>query len=158
MHWIALATVFLTGMVKFLLAPALGLALGLSYIETYFFSLGGAVLSMFIFYYSADYLLRRSHQKKLQKIKKENNHSFQHQKVFTKKNKFIVKMKKSIGIVPFAFWVPFFFSIPVGSIVVAKFYGKRKITFPLMVIGQVINNIANVGIVYFLNYEASVIL
>ena len=38
-------------------------------------------------------------------------------------------MKRSVGIIGIAFWAPFFLSIPLGSIITAKFYGDNKNTF-----------------------------
>ena len=63
-------------------------------------------------------------------------------------NKFIVKLKRSIGIVGISFWAPFFLSIPVGSIVTAKFYGDDKRTYPLIVIGMFINALVTTGFAY----------
>ena len=62
-----------------------------------------------------------------------------HKKNFTRTNKLIVKIKKSVGIIGTSFWIPFFLSIPLGSIITAKFYGKQRKTFPLIVLGIFIN-------------------
>ena len=55
-------------------------------------------------------------------------------KPFTLFNKSIVWIKRNIGIYGITFLAPLLLSIPVGSIVCAKFYGKQKQTFPLMMI------------------------
>ena len=70
-------------------------------------------------------------------------------KQFTRMNKLIVRVKRNIGWYPISFWVPLFLSIPVGSIIVAKFYGKRIFTFPLIVIGIVLNGLIITTIRYF---------
>ena len=63
-------------------------------------------------------------------------------------NRFIVKLKSKLGIIGISFWAPFFLSIPIGAIVVAKFYGKEKKTYPLMCLGTLINGLATTSIVY----------
>jgi hypothetical protein len=37
------------------------------------------------------------------------------------------------------FWAPFFLSVPIGSFIVAKFYGHEKNTFLLVVLGMLLN-------------------
>lgn len=51
----------------------------------------------------------------------------------------IIHLKHKLGIYGICFWAPFFLSIPIGSIIAAKFYGKLKKTYPLIVIGMCIN-------------------
>lgn len=150
MQWVALSTVFFTAMVKFMFSPALGPALKLSYTETYIANFAGAVLSMTVFYYAAEFFLKRSHQAKVAKYRLAiaEGKEVTHKPIFTKKNKFIIRMKTKIGVIPFAFWAPFLLSIPIGSIITAKFFGKRSITYPLMVLGCLINNTLTVTLVY----------
>ena len=69
-------------------------------------------------------------------------------KNFTRMNKFIVKIKRSVGQVGVCFWAPFFLSIPIGSIISAKFYGHSKKTYPLIVLGIFINGSITTGIAY----------
>lgn len=160
MQWVGLSTVFFTAMVKFMFSPALGPALKLSYIETYFANAAGAVVSMAIFYFAAEFFLKRSHQKKVQKYKVAiaSGIEVKHKPIFTKRNKTIIRLKNKIGILPFSFWAPFLLSIPIGTIITAKFFGKRKMTFPLMIIGVFLNNTITVSLVYFLKDGASSVL
>jgi hypothetical protein len=160
MQWVALSTVFFTAMVKFMFSPALGPALKLSYIETYIANMAGALISMTIFYFAAEFFLKRSHDKKVKKYKEAlvTGEVLPAKKVFTKRNKFIIRIKNKIGIIPFAFWAPFFLSIPIGSIITAKFFGKQRMTFPLMIVGIALNNTITVSFVYFLKNESSSVL
>lgn len=117
--------VFFLAMVKFVFAPAAGWAAGLTFAEVYLVALAGGLLSYTIFYQSANYFMRSAREKRLDgsSLKKEK-------KTFTRFNKFMVKMKMS----PVGFWLviilaPNFGSVPLGSIIVAKFYGHIKSTF-----------------------------
>ncbi|HLU86454.1 MAG TPA: hypothetical protein VKZ44_01790 [Taishania sp.] len=150
MQWIGMSTVFFTAMVKFMFSPALGPALNLSYTETFIANLAGAFVATTIFYFGAEFFLKASHKRKIKKLKEaqEKGIELKRKKIFTRKNKLIIKIKNKIGIIPFAFWVPFFLSIPIGSIITAKFFGKHKITYPLILIGIVLNNCITVSIVY----------
>lgn len=69
-------------------------------------------------------------------------------KKFTRMNKFVIRMKRSIGIIGITFWAPFFLSIPLGSIIAAKFYGDNKKAYPLIVLGIFLNGIVTTGIAY----------
>jgi len=131
-------------------APLGGPHLELSFIETYLACCGGAVFSATIFYFSAEYFLKRSRKKRhaaYEKSKLEGT-PIEQKRNFTRMNKLIVRIKKSMGILGTCFWVPFFLSIPLGSIVTAKFYGKRKKTFPLILVGIFFNALVTTTISY----------
>lgn len=147
-------------MVKFMFSPLIGPTFDLTFMETYIANLAGALIAMTLFYFAAEYFLKRNHNNKIKKYKiaLASGKALKKQKIFTKRNKTIVRLKNKIGIIPFSFWAPLLLSIPIGSIITAKFFGKRKWTYPLMVIGATLNNSIIVSLVYFLKYEASVIL
>jgi hypothetical protein len=69
-------------------------------------------------------------------------------KVFTFGNKLIIRIKKTFGIYGVCMWVPLFLSIPVGSIVAAKFYGKDKRAFPLVILGVLVNGLILTTLAY----------
>jgi len=160
MPWVALSTVFLGGTVKFMVSPALGPALDLSYFQTFMANALGAIVSMVFFYYSANFFMKRHHHKQIKKqqdrLHKETNAS--KKKVFTRRNKLIVRLKNKIGHIPFALWAPFFLSIPIGSIITAKFFGKRKSTLWLMITGIFLNNTITVSFVYLIKNGTTPVL
>ena len=145
-----ITSLFLLSTVKFMFAPLGGPHLELTFFETYFACCGGAIFSAILFYFSAEYFLSRSRKKRHeahQKAKLEGV-TLKTKKNFTRMNKLIVRIKKSMGIIGTCFWVPFFLSIPLGSIVTAKFYGKRKKTFPLIIAGIFLNALVTTTISY----------
>lgn len=94
----------------------------------------GAWLCMSIFYFSSSYFMKRSIEKK-QRKKEEAiaaGKEVPDKKQFTKVNKAVVKLKRRFGVYGITALAPLFLSIPIGSIVCAKFYGKKRTTFPLM--------------------------
>lgn len=150
MNWSGLTTVFLLGTVKFMVAPLSALPFKLTFLETYLSACAGAIVGTAFFYYASEFFLHRAHKKKVEKhlIAEKMGIELIEKKKFTRRNRFIVKIKLKLGIIGISFWAPFFMSIPLGAIVVAKFYGKRKITFPLMCVGIFINGLATTSITY----------
>ncbi len=122
-------------------APFGGPGLKLTFLETYLACVSGATFSAAIFYFSADYFLSRARKKRADLIEKSlrTGEKLKVKKTFTSMNKLIVRIKRKLGIIGTCFWVPFFLSIPVGSIVTAKFYGKHRKTFPLITVGICLN-------------------
>jgi len=155
MPWIALSTVFLGGTVKFMVSPALGPALDLTYFQTFMANALGAIVSMVFFYFSANFFMKRHHKRQ---VKKQQEQGVSPKKVFTRRNKLIVRLKNKIGHVPFALWAPFFLSIPLGTIITAKFFGKRHYTFLLMIVGIFLNNTLTVSFVYFIRNATTPVL
>jgi hypothetical protein len=117
--------VFFLAMIKFVFAPAAGWAAGLTFTEVYSVGLAGGLLSFSIFYLSANHFMKKARLKRL-----DSTVAAKKKKAFTKFNKFMVRMKMS----PVGFWLvivlaPNFASVPLGSIIVAKFYGHLKSTY-----------------------------
>lgn len=139
MNWTAISSVFLLATFKFMLAPLSGLGLGLSFLIAMLTSFVGATLSSAVFYFMSEYFLQRSAQKKLAKTQAEG-----YQPKFSKKkwvvNRTIIKIKLGIGQIGLCFLAPLFLSIPIGTIICAKFFGKKKTTYPIIVIGVAVNS------------------
>jgi hypothetical protein len=151
MNWGAYLGFFGLAMIKFLFAPFGGPLAKLTFIETYLSCVSGAIFCAIIFYFSAEFFMIRAHKKRKLLIQqaKEKGVELKRKKVFTKINKAIVKMKR-LGIVGICFYAPFFLSVPIGSIISAKFFGKDKRTFPLIVLGIGVNGLITTGLAYFM--------
>lgn len=91
----------------------------------------GAMITMTIVYFSSEYLMLRAAKKKAEKRKKAIAAGivYVEKKKFTFINKIIVRVKMKIGIHGVTILAPLFISIPLGSIVCAKFYKHNKKTF-----------------------------
>tara|TARA_B110000196_G_C20835431_1_gene515742 strand:- start:101 stop:409 length:309 start_codon:yes stop_codon:yes gene_type:complete len=75
----------------------------------------------------SNYFMERAFKKRMKKLTAMNAKL---PKSFTRTNKLIVKIKQS----RFGYWAlillaPSFISIPIGSILIAKFYNERKYTW-----------------------------
>ena len=150
MNWLAYLSLAGLSSIKFMFAPVLGLNLRLSFLETYLSCVAGAIITAIVFYFGANYFMRRAHEKRVEKYRKsvESGNPIKRKKNFTRVNKAVVRVKKSIGIVGIAMWAPFFLSVPIGSIVTAKFFRKRKITFVIILCGIFLNGFVSTLITY----------
>ena len=127
MNFAAYSTGFLMGTVKFMFAATSMMAFSVSYWEVVFATFLGAFVSFNIFFFFSGLLMERARDKKLEKIK---NGSLKSKKQFSRMNKFIVKMKlSSFGYFVLVIVGPMVLSIPIGSIIIAKFYRRIKFTY-----------------------------
>ena len=152
MYWSKLSGLFLLSIIKFFFTPLGGPALKLSFLETYLSCVSGGIFGAAIFYFSASYFIRRALEKRAEYHKKclaEGIEVIEKRK-FTRTNKFIVRVKMKLGIFGTAMWVPLFLSVPIGSIVTAKFYGHDRRTFPIIVFGMFFNGLVMTSIAYFI--------
>lgn len=113
----------------------------------------GAVVSMAIFYFSSDFLMERAAKKRRRLYYEalDSGIPLKEKKKFTKTNKFLVRIKSTLGVYAFTFLVPLFLSIPIGSILCAKFYGHKKQTYPLMVLNMSIYGAIMTSIIILTN-------
>ena len=118
---------FLLGTFKFMFASAPGTIAGVPFFAKYISVLLGGLVSFNIFYFMANFFIKRSLEKKLKKIEAGK---LKIKKRFTKVNKTLVKLKMTA----YGFWfisilAPIVLSVPIGAIVVAKFYRHRKVSY-----------------------------
>lgn len=139
MNWGLFSTVFFLATIKFMFAPFTGHAIGLPFWETFLASSAGGIFSATIFFFFSELIMKISHKRKQEKA---NAGTLKIKRKFTKTNRGIIKVKHSLGIYGICFWAPFFLSVPIGSIVAAKFYGKESRTFPLIIVGMFLNAFA----------------
>ncbi len=151
MNWAAFSSVFLLSTIKFLFSPFAGVPLGMSFLSTYVSAVSGATLSSLFFYFAAEFIMKRT---KINKLKKEeelirSGKVIPKKKIFTRGNKLTLKLKHSLGKFGICFIAPSLLSIPVGTIIVAKFYGKDKDTFLWVFVGILLSGLITTSLAYF---------
>jgi len=108
--------------IKYLFAPIYGWWRGLNFIEIAVSCFAGAYTCFNIFYWSSSYFFERAAQKRRNQSKKK--------KYFTRTNRTIVRMRQSrFGFILITILCPMFLSVPLGTLIVVKFYGHFKHTF-----------------------------
>ena len=98
---------------------------GYSYSFTVITLIIGGSLGVFIFTFFSEWVNRLIN--KLIKPKPSK-------KVFTRKNRFIVKIKSKYGLYGIAFLSPIIFSIPIGCFLASRFYSSYKKNITAMLI------------------------
>lgn len=119
---------------KFLVgAPAI--AIKHSFLSGLALNILAGTLGISVFYFLSDYFMDRAKERRARKIK---NGTAKPKKKFTAVNKFLVRTKRTLGMAGIAAITPTGISIPVGSIVMAKFYGDSKWAYPSLMISMVL--------------------
>jgi len=136
MNWSTYIYVFFLANIKFLFASSIAKAsTDLSFIEIFLSTLIGAIFCFNLFFFLSKRIMNISHKRRIEAYKKGNKRK----KNFTKKNKLIVRLKNSkMGFLLICILAPLFLSIPIGTIVVAKFYGERINTYIIVSITLII--------------------
>ena len=118
-------TVVLTSSVKFLLALPLAKAGNLNFLETILSTSFGGILGVLFFFLFFDRLtkiyLKRKHKYDIQHKK---NIVKRTKKIFTKRNRFIIRIIQQYGLPGVAFITPCIISIPIGCFVAARINQK----------------------------------
>lgn len=108
----------------------------LNFFEIFIPTTLGGLSSAALFYFLSDYMMERAAKNRRKKMEKAlaAGKEIKPKKKFTRVNKAIIWLKRTFGIYGITCIAPLFFSVPVGSIICAKFYGGKRKTFPLMVL------------------------
>ena len=113
---------------KFFLAPTATVLAGYSFIETICITISGGFLGFVLFFKFGTFI---------GKLLKKYFPSKEKPR-FTRKNRFIVKIKSKYGLYGIALLTPCLFSIPLGAILASLFYSKDKRTIPMFTVSIVI--------------------
>jgi membrane protein YqaA with SNARE-associated domain len=116
-------TFILLSAVKILFTPIGMIAAGYSYWTTIAITSFGGVLGCVVFFYLGKGI------SKLFKSKKEK-------KTFTKQNRWIVRTKNSFGLLGMSATMGVI-SVPLATILVAKYFGKKKIALPALILSAI---------------------
>ncbi len=108
-------------------------AMNMSWIESIIYINIGGIIGSFGFAYLSDYIINLWKKLWLKHMKS----SKKHKKIFTKRNRRIIKIKSKFGFVGIILLSPVLLSIPVGSFLIVKYYGARFKNILWLIAGQV---------------------
>lgn len=144
LNWGEIITVFVSCAVKLGLVgvPAAVFAFRFSFLETLIVCSSGGIFGTIVFTYLIDviikgfdlifnkYLLGRLTRKITVFLDKRFPNRNKTKKIFSKKNRFIIRAKRSFGLVGIAIITPVILSIPLGVFLALRFFkDKKKIIF-----------------------------
>jgi hypothetical protein len=116
-----------TAMVKFLFAPAWALQFEAKFTGIVLWCCVGGCLGVIVFYRASGWLMEAARRRSLKRIARTGKHP----KTFTRFNRFVVRLKHMHGLFGIAAVLPFI-SIPVGSILAAKYFKHDRRTLPTL--------------------------
>ena len=135
---IKLIQVILISGIKFLFAPVLAIGYGFNYIETVIITAAGGILGILFFYHLSKWLILQ-YQKFCPKIigyfggseatqrwYEANKCKKKKTKVFSKRNKLIINVRKKYGLLGIVLLTPILLSIPIGAFLAQKYYSKKS--------------------------------
>lgn len=130
-HWLKIAEVLLIASVKFLFAPFEAERYGFNFGQSFTITTIGGLIGIFAFYYAGSNIAGwwRHFVAKIKSVFLRRPAAVIEQKAqrnFTRSRRFIVGIKSKFGLFGIAFVTPCIISIPIGTIVAAHFFRKRK--------------------------------
>jgi len=131
--------ILLISSVKFLIAAPASYLLGYSYVHTmlnttagglmgvlFFFFLSRTVLKLYKLYAAVLLAFVLSKSAAVRRFVHNKRIKPAHRKIFTRRNRTIVKIRKSFGFPGIIILTPVLFSIPLGTFLAMKYYSRRR--------------------------------
>ena len=150
MNWVGFWSIYGLAMIKFMVSTIPGPGFQLAFHHTWLASFLGAATASALFYYGSEVVMRISHRQRAKKraaALAAGKEPINYYKV-TRTKKLIIKIKWRFGFYGITLFGPLLFSVPIGSYVVAKFYGKFPSAFIYVLIGLA----GNALLLTFLSY------
>ncbi len=132
-----IVSLFLLSSVKLVFAPGAAAAAGFSFWETLAITTFGGMTGIMFFYYFGYWALNRF-QKIFVKPSKHDKPRKKKSRIFNKRNRWLIKIKQHYGLIGLALLTPCLISIPIGSVVAARFYYHNRLTLPLLLLSTAI--------------------
>lgn len=134
-EFLKIVPILLLSSVKFLPCPSLAILSGFSLIESILITTSGGLTGAIVFFRSAEYLMERTRRRRILQVMSGKRKPA---KVFTRYNRVLVNVKKRFGISGIAVLTPVALSIPVGSLIMAKFFKHHAMALPSILISVLV--------------------
>ena len=120
-----------------------------SFLETILWTNVGGILGVYFFAFLSEKLLawwKRMFRRSNHKILEDEQ---QVKKIFTKRNRRIVRIKQKYGLIGITLITPFLLSIPVGVFLVVRYYRSSKLKFLYLIAANLIWSVIYTGFYMF---------
>lgn len=128
-------SIFFLSATKFLWAPGTAIVSGFSVFHTIIITSLGGMVGISFFYFFGTIAIQRIEKWRLRKSLKKTGMK---PRVFTRRNRRIIRMKLSFGLIGLVIITPCILSIPIGCAVAAKFYRHNRYTYPLLLVSTIL--------------------
>ena len=122
--FLEIVTVFLLSAVKFGLGGVSSAVLAkFSFFKAFTITVSGGITGTFIFMQLSEFLIKRAKRIR-ENVREQKGKS--PKKKFTATNKFIVRVKRKLGLAGLAMLTPSFTSIPIGVLLAVRYYKDKQ--------------------------------
>jgi hypothetical protein len=125
---------FLLATVKFLVSPPVGLASGIDFWYVVLIQFAGGVTGVIVFYFVFHAVLERARERMARKRAEAMESGETPKRIFTKRNRSIVRWKQKLGFYGVVFIALPFASLPIEGLILAKFFKHERMLFPLVIL------------------------
>jgi len=125
-------TVVAAGILKFFFSGLVSYRMGNSFWETVLLTGASGCLGTVIFYLAGTRVIEWLRMRHLRRVARAEASGVPHKRIFTRTNRLIVKIKRSYGIKGLAALAPPILSIPITSILAAKYFRHDRRTLPFL--------------------------
>jgi hypothetical protein len=120
-----------------------------SFLETILWTNVGGILGIYFFAFLSDKLIAWWNRNFSRKHRNGNPEESGEKKVFTKRNRRIVRIKQQYGLLGIALSTPIVLSIPLGTFLVVRYYRSSQIKFLYLIASNVIWSLIYTGFYMF---------
>ncbi len=125
------------GTLKMVVAAGFGAGFGFSFLETFLWTSVGGCLGVVVFYRLSERLGEWSRRRWLHQRRDALARGVLQQPIFTRRNRWIVRVKHVSGAMGVAALTPLVFTIPLGSMLAARFFHHDRRTMPALFVSVV---------------------
>ncbi len=128
--------VFAVSSIKFLIAPALSFSLGLNFLQTFLSTTSGGIAGVVLFYFLSRWILIlyakyfvfyfRSIKIRFYRLLNLSLPVEIPARIFTRRNRFIIKIVRKYGLTGIVILTPVLLSIPIGTFLATRYYSSNR--------------------------------
>ncbi|HMQ75342.1 MAG TPA: hypothetical protein PKE21_08520 [Flavobacteriales bacterium] len=125
-------------MLKMLVAAGFGVGFGFTFLETFLWTAVGGCLGVLVFYRLSERLTEWSRERWLQGRARAHARGVALRRIFTRRNRWIIRLKHVSGYLGVAALTPLVLTIPLGSILAARFFHHDRRMVPALLVSVVV--------------------
>lgn len=141
-HLAEIVVVVAWGTVKMLVAAGFGAGFGFPFLENFLWTSLGSCIGVLVFYALSERLTERSRLRWLRKRMERAATGADNARMFTKRNRRIIRIKHISGYLGVAALTPLVLTIPLGGILAARFFHHDRRTIPALLVSVVLQAMA----------------
>jgi len=132
-HALQVLTIMFMAAFKFLFSGLISFGMGYSFVETMIYMAIGGCIGALVFYLLGKTVLEWFRQRYVRKREARRLKGIPTKKIFTRTNRTIVRVKHKYGMLGLVMFTPPILSIPITSVLAAKYFKHDKRTLPALI-------------------------